>query len=78
MLNNLVNQKTCFKNQENPSYINLILTNCSRSFQNNGAFQTGLSHFHKLTFTVLKQYYPKQTPKVVFYQKQKNPVIIYI
>ena len=58
-LKNLVSQKTCFKNPENPSCIDLILTNCSRSFQNTGVFETGLSDFHKLTFTVLKQYYPK-------------------
>ena len=71
-LKNLVSQKTCFKNPENPSCINLILTNCSRSFQNTGVFETGLSNFHKLTFTVLKQCYPKQKPKVVFYRKYKN------
>ena len=66
-LKNLVSQNTCFKNTENPSCINLILTNCSRSFQNTGVFETGLSDFHKRTFTVLKQYYPKQKPKVEFY-----------
>ena len=71
-LKNLVSQKTCFKNPENPSCIDLILTNCSRSFQNTGVFETGLSDFHKLTFTVLKHYYPKQKPKVVFYRKYKN------
>ena len=71
-LKNLVSQKTCFKNPENPLCIDLILTNCLWSFQNTGVFETGLSDFHKLTFTVLKQYYPKQKPKVVFYQKYKN------
>ena len=71
-LKNLVSQKTRFKNPESPSCINLILTNCSWSFQNTGVFETGLSDFYKLTFTVLKQYYPKQKPKVVFYRKYKN------
>ena len=28
-------------------------------------FETGLSGFHKLTITVLKQYFPKLKPKVV-------------
>ena len=70
-LKNLVSQKT-FKNPENPSCIDLILTNCSGSFQNTGVFETGLSDFHKFTFTVLKKYYPKQKPKVVFYRKYKN------
>ena len=71
-LKNLVSQKTCFKNLENPSCIDLILTNCSGSFQNTGAFETELSDFHKLTFRVLKQYYLKQNPKVVFYRKYKK------
>ena len=71
-LENLAFQRTYFKNPENPSCIDLILTNCSRSFQNTGAFEAGLSDFHKLTFTVLKQYYPKQKPTVVFYRKYKN------
>ena len=48
------------------------LKNCSRSFQNTGVFETVLSDFHKHTFTVLKQYYLKQKPKVVFYRKYKN------
>ena len=71
-LKNLVSQKTCFKNPENPSCIDLILTNCSQSFQNTGVFETRLSDFNELTFTVLKQYYPKQKPNVVFYWKYKN------
>ena len=49
-----------------------ILTNCSRSFQNTGVFEAGLSDFDKLTFTVLKQYYPKRKLKVVCYRKYKN------
>ena len=71
-LKNLVAQKTCFKTPENSSCIDLILTNCSRSFQNTSVFETGLSDFHKLVFTVLKQYYPKQKPKVVLYRKYKS------
>ena len=77
-LKNLVSQKTCFKNPENPSCIDQILTNCSPSFQNTGVFETGLSDFHKLTFTVLNQYYPKQKPKVVFYRKYKISAMIYL
>ena len=46
-LENLVKQKT-FKNHENPSCIDLILTNSPRSFQNSNVFETGLSDFHKL------------------------------
>ena len=64
--------KNLFQNPENPLCIDLILTNCLRSFQNTGVFETGLSNFHILTFAVLKKYYAKQKPKVVLYQKYKN------
>ena len=66
-LKNLVKQSTCFRNPNKPTRIDLILTNCPRSFQNTDTFETGLSAFHKLTFTVLKQHFPKQKPKVVIH-----------
>ena len=42
-LKNLVKEKTCFKSVENPSCIDLFLTNCSRSFQKTYAISTGIS-----------------------------------
>ena len=71
-LKTLIKQKTCFKNPENSTYIDLILTNSPRSFQNSSVFETGLSDFHKLTITVLKQYFPKLKPKVVNYRDYQN------
>ena len=68
----LIFEKTYFKNPGTPSCNYLILTSGLWSFQNTGVFETGLSDFHKLTFTVLKQYYPKQNRKVVFYRKYKH------
>ena len=47
-LKNIVKQKTCFKNPERPSCIDLILSNSSRSFQDSFTVKTGLSDFHKL------------------------------
>ena len=66
-LKNLVKQNTCFKNPDKTTCIDLILTNCPRSFQNTETFETGLSDFHKLTFTVLKQ-----KPRVVTHRQYKN------
>ena len=71
-LKSLVKQKTCFKNPDNPSCIDLILTNSPRSFQDSCVFETGLSDFHKLTTTVLKQYFPKPKPKIVNYRDYRN------
>ena len=36
----MINRPTCFKNSENPSCIDLMLTNCPRSFQNSCAIET--------------------------------------
>ena len=71
-LRNLVKQKTYFKNPKNLSCIDLIRTNSPRSFQNSNVFETGLSDFHKLATTVLKQYFSKLKPKVVNYRNYRK------
>ena len=71
-LKSLVKQKACFKSPDNPSCIHLILINSLRSFQDSSVFEMGLSDFHKLTTTVLKQYFPKPKPKKVNYRDYRN------
>ena len=71
-LNNLIKEHTCYKNPDNPSTIDLILTNRPKCFQNSTTIETGLSDFHKLTITVMKSYYPKQTPLIRSYRDYKN------
>ena len=46
-LENLIKEPTCFKSDENPSSIDIILTNKKASFQNTTTVETGLSDFHK-------------------------------
>ena len=60
------------KTLDKPTCIDFILTNCLRSFQNTDTFETELSDFHRLTFTVLKQYFPKQKPGVIIHRQNKN------
>ena len=69
---NLIKEPTCFKNTENPSCIDLILTNFPKCFQHSMAIETGLSDFHKMTVTVMKSQYQKQKPKIISYRKYKN------
>ena len=66
-LKNLVKQQMCYKNPENPSCIDLILTNSHRSFQNTNVFD-----FHKMTVSVLKSHFPKQKPNIVSYLNYKR------
>ena len=69
---NLIKEPTCFKNQENPSCIDLILANKFRAFQNSSVIETGLSDFHKLTLTVMKTSFKKKPPKIVSNRGYKN------
>ena len=69
---NLVKQNTCYKTPENPSCVDLILTNYHKSSQNINVFETGLSDFHKMAVSVLKSNFPKQKPNIVSYRNYKS------
>ena len=71
-MKNLVKEKTCFKSIENPSCIDLFLTNSAASFQNTTTVTTGLSDFHKMAVTVMKTTFPKAQPKIIYYRDYKN------
>ena len=71
-LENLIKEPTCFKSNENPSSIDVILTNKKHSFQNSMTVETGLSDFHKMTVTVMKRYFKKKDPIVIEYRDLKN------
>ena len=53
-LSSLIKVTACYKNTENFSCIDLILTNWPKSFQNSSVAETGLSDFHKMTVTDMK------------------------
>ena len=65
-------EPTCFENPNNPSCINLFLTNRSKYFENTSPIDTGISNFHKLAVTVLKMFYKKQKPKIIKYRNYKT------
>ena len=62
----------CFKNNMNPSCIDLFLTNCPKSFESALTMETGLSDFHKLIVTVLKVKHEKVPPKIIQCRDYKN------
>ena len=59
-LENLIKEPTCYKNPNNPSSIDVILTNNKNSFQHSMAAETGLSDHHKMITTVIKNYCKKR------------------
>jgi hypothetical protein len=71
-LENLIKEPTCFKSTENPSSIDIILTNKKLSFQNTMTIETGLSDFHKMTVTVMKRFFKKKEPIKIVYHDRKN------
>ena len=71
-LTSMLNKLICFINPDKPSYIDLILTNCPRSFKNSCAIETGLPDFHKLAVIVMKTSYKKSQPKIITYRSHKS------
>ena len=53
---NLIKKPTCYKNIDKPTFVDHILTNHAICFQHSGIYETDLSDFHQLTFTVLKMF----------------------
>ena len=71
-LRNLINVPTCYKNFDNPTSIDLILTNRTSYFQRSAVFETCLPDFHLLTITEFKTSFQKRGPKIIKYRDYKN------
>ena len=72
ILSILIKEPTCYNNPANPSYIDLILTNSLRSFQNSSVVETGLSDFHRIIVTVLETTFQRLPPKIRNYSSYSN------
>ena len=64
-LKGLIKQPIYFKNPENPSFIDLLLTNRPRNFCNSYVVETGLCDFHMMTISVMKMHCRKLPPKII-------------
>ena len=71
-LDNLIKEPTCFKNANNPSSIDVILTNTKNIFHNSIALETGISDHHNMVITAMKIYSEKQKPISINYRSYKN------
>ena len=68
----IMKSKTCFKNTDRPTCINLLLNNISHSFRNTMAISTGLSDFYKMIITVLESSFIKLKARETYYRDYKN------
>ena len=71
-LSSLIKESTCYKNPENPSSIDLILTNSSHSFQCSSVVETGLSDFRKMIVTVMKTTFQRIPAKIRNYRDYRH------
>ena len=71
-LKSLIKDATCYKNPENPSSIDLILTNDPRHFQKSCFIKTDLSDFHRTVVTVIKTSFERLKPSVIDYGDYKS------
>ena len=69
---NIAKGETCFKSIENPSCIDLFLTNKPNLFFNTSTINTGLSYCHKMVATILRKTFQQAQPRVVSYRDYKN------
>ena len=71
-LKNLIKEPTCFKHPEEPTIIDLILTNKPKCFPLSYTYETGIFDFHKMIVTAIKIILKMQKPKIIFYRNYKN------
>ena len=68
----LITKPTCYKNPENPTCIELILTNYFRGFQSSYVLGTGLSDFHKMIVTLMKASFQRLESRIINYRDYKS------
>ena len=71
-LRNLISLPTCFKSTENPSLIDLVLTNSPRRFSSSFNLRNSISDFHNLVGCCTKLYVPQADKGDVVYRSFKH------
>ncbi len=71
-LKNIVKEPTCFKSQDNPSLIEVILVAKPRHLHETVVFDTGLSDFHNIICVCTKVYVPWEVPTKIVYRSFKS------
>ena len=67
-LKTLIRKLTCYKNSENPTCIDLMLTNVPHCWWSSCVIETGLPDFHLMTLTVMKKEYRKFQSRIIGYR----------
>ena len=70
-LKNVIRGPTCFKG-ENPTLLDVFLTNKQNSFCNCINIDTGISDFHNLTVVISKVHAPQSSRRQITYRSMKH------
>ena len=57
--------KACLKSVNNPTCVDLLISNKEKCFKSATTIDTGLSDFHKMVLVVLKKKFERAKPKVI-------------
>ena len=68
----MVKEKTCFKSINNPTCVDLLISNKEKCFKSATTIDTGLSDFHKMVLVVLKKKFERAKPKVISYRDYRH------
>ena len=71
-LKNLITTPTCYKNPNNHTLVDVLLTNNPHHYCNSGTIQNGLSDVHHFIYGVLRQKQVRQQAKTVTYRSYKS------
>ena len=71
-LRSLISELSCYKNPENRTCIDLILTSHPHIFQNSCVLEKGLSDFHKMTVTIMKASFQRLQPRIINYRDYRR------
>ena len=69
---NIVNEPTCFKSIDNPSLIDLVITNVPKRIKTAISIDTGLSDFHNMICFSTKLHVKQRKKKIINYRSYKH------
>ena len=64
--------KACLKSVNNPTCVDLLISNKEKCFKSATAIDTGLSDFHKMALVVLKKKSERAKPRVITYRDYRH------
>ena len=69
---NMVKEKACFKSINNPTCVDLLVSNKEKCFKSATIIHTGLSDFNKMVLVVIKKNFQKAKPEVIRYRYYRH------